>query len=112
MFYNPKRKHARNGMLSPVEFEKQQKTQPESVYETRATPSSTNTHDIFRRHPNRSCRIGAANHPPGLDHPLAACVPQGKKRWMGNVDCSFDTDPAHSIIRLPLGALEKWELGK
>lgn len=25
MFYNPKRKHARNGMLSPVEFEKQQK---------------------------------------------------------------------------------------
>jgi putative transposase len=26
MFYNPKRKHARNGMMSPVEFEKQQKT--------------------------------------------------------------------------------------
>jgi putative transposase len=26
MFYNPKRKHVRNGMLSPVEFEKQQKT--------------------------------------------------------------------------------------
>jgi putative transposase len=25
MFYNPKRKHARNGMLSPVEFEAQQK---------------------------------------------------------------------------------------
>ena len=25
MFYNPKRKHARNGMLSPVEFEQQQK---------------------------------------------------------------------------------------
>lgn len=25
MFYNPKRKHARNGMLSPVGFEKQQK---------------------------------------------------------------------------------------
>ncbi|AXX98081.1 IS3 family transposase [Profundibacter amoris] len=25
MFYNPKRKHARNGMLSPVEFERQQK---------------------------------------------------------------------------------------
>ncbi|CVI63446.1 Integrase catalytic region (fragment) [Agrobacterium salinitolerans str. Hayward 0363] len=24
MFYNPKRKHVRNGMLSPVEFEKQQ----------------------------------------------------------------------------------------
>ena len=24
MFYNPKRKHAKNGMLSPVEFEKQQ----------------------------------------------------------------------------------------
>ena len=26
MFYNPKRKHVRNGMLSPVEFEKQKKT--------------------------------------------------------------------------------------
>ncbi len=26
MFYNPKRKHVRNGMLSPVEFEKRQKT--------------------------------------------------------------------------------------
>ncbi|NTH68898.1 IS3 family transposase, partial [Agrobacterium rhizogenes] len=25
MFYNPKRKHVGNGMLSPVEFEKQQK---------------------------------------------------------------------------------------
>lgn len=25
MFYNPKRKHVRNGMLSPVEFERQQK---------------------------------------------------------------------------------------
>jgi len=25
MFYNPKRKHVRNGMPSPVDFEKQQK---------------------------------------------------------------------------------------
>jgi putative transposase len=25
MFYNPKRKNVRNGMLSPVEFEKQQR---------------------------------------------------------------------------------------
>jgi putative transposase len=31
MFYNPQRKHARNGMLSPVEFEKQQKLNPQSV---------------------------------------------------------------------------------
>lgn len=31
MFYNPKRKHARNGMLSPVEFERQQKIQTEGV---------------------------------------------------------------------------------
>jgi len=30
MFYNPKRKHARNGMLSPVEFERQQKQQPKA----------------------------------------------------------------------------------
>jgi len=25
MFYNPNRKHVKNGMLSPLEFEKQQK---------------------------------------------------------------------------------------
>jgi len=31
MFYNPKRKHARNGMLSPVEFEKQQKWKQQGV---------------------------------------------------------------------------------
>jgi transposase InsO family protein len=31
MFYNPTRKHARNGMLSPVEFERQHKTQAEGV---------------------------------------------------------------------------------
>ncbi len=31
MFYNPTRKHARNGMLSPVEFERQQKKRTEGV---------------------------------------------------------------------------------
>ncbi|MCA0422945.1 MAG: IS3 family transposase [Proteobacteria bacterium] len=31
MFYNPTRKHARNGMLSPVEFERQHKAQSEGV---------------------------------------------------------------------------------
>lgn len=31
MFYNPKRKHVRNGMLSPVEFEWQHKTRTEGV---------------------------------------------------------------------------------
>lgn len=31
MFYNPKRKHVRNGMLSPVEFERQQKMRNEGV---------------------------------------------------------------------------------
>jgi putative transposase len=31
MFYNPTRKHVRNGMLSPVEFEWQQKMRTESV---------------------------------------------------------------------------------
>jgi putative transposase len=35
MFYNPKRKHVRNGMLSPVDFERQQKMSPGGVYETR-----------------------------------------------------------------------------
>ena len=31
MFYNPKRKHVRNGMLSPAQFETQQKLNPQSV---------------------------------------------------------------------------------
>ena len=35
MFYNPKRKHARNGMLSPIEFERQNKIQTEGDYKTR-----------------------------------------------------------------------------
>ena len=31
MFYNPQRKHAKNGMLSPVEFERQQKLNPQGI---------------------------------------------------------------------------------
>jgi putative transposase len=31
MFYNPTRKHARNGMLSPIELERQHKATPEGV---------------------------------------------------------------------------------
>ena len=31
LFYNPKRKHVRNGMLSPVEFERQQFLKAEGV---------------------------------------------------------------------------------
>ncbi len=31
MFCNPKRKHARNGMLTPLEFERQQKLRNEGV---------------------------------------------------------------------------------
>ncbi len=31
MFYNPKRKHVRNGILSPVQFEQQQKMKTEGV---------------------------------------------------------------------------------
>lgn len=31
MFYNPIRKHARNGMLSPVEFERKHKVKAEGV---------------------------------------------------------------------------------
>ncbi|WP_233155595.1 hypothetical protein, partial [Sedimentitalea arenosa] len=38
MFYNPKRKHANNGMLSPVDFEiRQQKPNQARVKETRGT---------------------------------------------------------------------------
>ena len=30
-FYNPKRKHGNNGMLSPIDFEQQQKWKPQCV---------------------------------------------------------------------------------
>jgi len=35
ILYNLKRKHVGNGMLSPVEFERQRQMQPDSVYEAR-----------------------------------------------------------------------------
>ncbi len=35
MFYNPVRKQVRNGMLSPVEFERQQILKAEGVQKTR-----------------------------------------------------------------------------
>jgi len=31
MFYNPKRKHTNNGMLSPADFEQQKKSKPQGV---------------------------------------------------------------------------------
>ena len=34
-FYNPQRKHARNGMLSPIAFEQQQKLKLQGVWQTR-----------------------------------------------------------------------------
>ena len=34
-FYNPQRKHVRNGMLSPIAFEQQQKLKLQGVYQTR-----------------------------------------------------------------------------
>lgn len=38
LFYNPKRKHTNNGMLSPVEYEiRQQKLNRAGVWETRGT---------------------------------------------------------------------------
>jgi putative transposase len=40
MFYNPKRKHVRNGMLSPVELERQQEMYP------RASKKLGATHDL------------------------------------------------------------------
>jgi hypothetical protein len=36
MFCNPTRKHTRNWKLSPVEFERQHKTQTEGVWKTRS----------------------------------------------------------------------------
>lgn len=46
MFYNPKRKHVRNGMLSPVEFEKQQKSNPRVYTKLGAIHRFINTIEI------------------------------------------------------------------
>jgi putative transposase len=35
MFYNPKRKHTNNGLLSPDEFERQQKLKRQGVLKIR-----------------------------------------------------------------------------
>jgi transposase InsO family protein len=35
MFYKPRRKHTKNGMLSPVDFERQRETTTEGVWKTR-----------------------------------------------------------------------------
>ena len=44
MFYNPKRKHTNNGMLSPVGFEiRQQKRKKAGVRETRGAPIKKQT---------------------------------------------------------------------
>ena len=49
MFYNPKRKHVRNGMLSPVEFERRQKMKAEGVRKTRGYSKPQGTHGSFQR---------------------------------------------------------------
>jgi len=61
MFYNPQRKHTNNGMLSPVEFERQQKLKSQGVWKIRGisypafqlrttlleSPNQGNTMNIF-----------------------------------------------------------------
>ena len=39
-FYNPQRKHVRNGMLSPIDFEQQQKLKLQGLQETRGYSTS------------------------------------------------------------------------
>ena len=43
MFHNPTRKHARNRMLSPIEFERLHKANPDGVWKTRGGPNGTAT---------------------------------------------------------------------
>lgn len=40
MFYNPKCEHLNNGILPPVEFERQQKLKPQGVYKSRGNSVS------------------------------------------------------------------------
>ena len=47
MFYNPQRKHARNGMLSPIDFEQQQKMKHHGVQKTRGYSESLKSMTLF-----------------------------------------------------------------
>ena len=52
-FYNPQRKHVRNGMLSPINFEQQQKLKLQGVQETRGYSLSTRVRGGFQKPPMR-----------------------------------------------------------
>lgn len=53
IFYNPKRKHVRNGMLSRVEFERQQEMQTEGAWKTRGY-----SYGVLRRLPDGRRQAG------------------------------------------------------
>lgn len=55
MFYNPKCKHAQNGKLSPIDYERQQKSKHQGVWEMRGYSG----HDKTKALPTSS-KIGAA----------------------------------------------------
>jgi len=63
MFYNPVRKHVRNEMLSPVEFERQQMLKAEGVQKSRGYSQDQEWIDhslLAGVHPPRDGHVGAA----------------------------------------------------
>lgn len=69
MFYNPKRKHTNNGMLSPVDFEtRQQKLNEAGVLESRGYSVKGGTSAIGVE-PKANCAVVRTN--------LRAILPQG-----------------------------------
>jgi hypothetical protein len=71
MFYNPVRKHVRNGMLSPVEFERQQTLNAEGVEKTRGYSGCVPL-DAFR-----NARIDTQQYPPQCANTVDA--PMGQR---------------------------------
>ena len=78
LFYNPKRKHTNNGMLSPVNFEiSQQKLNKAGVYETRGTSDLLTASDSRAALPEISAHLSVAPPAPiGVSNQRAP-VPAG-----------------------------------
>ena len=68
MFYNPVRKHVRNGMLSPVEFERQQALMAQGVQKSRGYSGCRLAIAVssaaMARRASIERPIALANHPP------------------------------------------------
>jgi hypothetical protein len=90
MFYNPVRKQVRNGMLSPVEFERQQILKAEGVQKTRGYSEPIRLRRLIMDMAGFPARDGRLEMPSGRLLPVARSY-----RHRLEVDAEGDADLAH-----------------